>query len=59
MGKAETEGDRALKGLEISNYVLSPPRIGIEEGGLLGGDEGDRVEGASDIQGLDTSHQAN
>ena len=29
--KAETEGDRALKGLELSNYVLSPPRVGIEE----------------------------
>ena len=59
LGKAETEGDRALIGLELSNYVLSPPRVRIEEGGVPGGDEGDRVEGASDIQGIDTSYQAN
>ena len=55
LGKVETEGDRALKGLKLSNYVLSPPRVGIEEGGVLGRDEGDRVEGASDLQGIDTS----
>nr|POE81395.1 isoform 2 of phosphatidylinositol-3-phosphatase myotubularin-1 [Quercus suber] len=59
LGKAETEGDRALIGLELSNYVPSPLRVGIEEGGVLGGDEGDSVEGASDIQGIDTSYQAN
>ena len=57
--KAETEGDRALKGLELSNYVLSPPRVGIEEWDVPSGDEDDQVEGASDIQGIDTSHQAN
>ena len=50
LGKAETEGDRALIGLELSNYVLSPLRIGFEEGGVPGGDEGDWVGGASDIQ---------
>ena len=31
LGKVETEGDRALKGLKLSNYVWSPPRVGIEE----------------------------
>ena len=59
LGKAKTEGDWALKGLELSNYVLSPPRVGIEEWGVPTGDEGDQVEGASDIQGIDTSHKAN
>ena len=59
LGKAETEGDWALKGLELSNYVLSPLRVGIKEWGVLGGDVGDRVEGASVIQGIDTSHKAN
>ena len=59
LGKAETEGDRALKGLVFSNYVLSPSRVGIEELGVPGGDEGGWVKGASDIQGIDTSHQAN
>uniref|UniRef100_A0A7N2KUK5 Reverse transcriptase zinc-binding domain-containing protein n=1 Tax=Quercus lobata TaxID=97700 RepID=A0A7N2KUK5_QUELO len=59
LGKAITEGDRALKGLELSNYMLSPPRVGIEDLGVPGGDEGGQVEGASDIQGLDTSQQAN
>ena len=59
LGKAETEGDRALLGLELSHYVLSPPRVGIKEWGVPGGDEGGRVEGASDIQGIDTSIQAN
>ena len=51
LGKAVTEGDRALKGLELSNYVLSPPRAGIEDLGVPGGVEGGRVEGASDVQG--------
>ena len=37
LGKAETEGDRALKGLVFSNYVLSPSRVGIEELGVPGG----------------------
>ena len=37
LGKAVTEGDRALKGLELSNYVLSPPRVGIEDLGVPGG----------------------
>ena len=53
LGNAEIEGDRALIGLELSNYVLCPPRVGIEEWGVPGS------EGASDIQGIDTSHQAN
>ena len=39
--------------------MLSPPRVGIEDLGVPGGVEGGRVEGASDIQGLDTSQQAN
>ena len=59
LGKAEIEGDRALIGLELSNYVLSPPRVGIKEWGVLSRDEGDRVKVASDIQGIDTSIQAN
>ena len=50
---------RALLGLELSNYVQSPLRVGIEEWGVQGGDEGDRAEGTSDIQGIDTSYQAN
>ena len=59
LGKTELRGDRALIGLELSNHILSPPRIGIEVWGVPGGDEGGRVEGASDIQGIDTSIQAN
>ena len=59
LGKAEIEAGKALIGLELSNYVLSPLRVGIEEWGVSGGDEGDRVEGVSDIQGIDTFHQAN
>nr|POF00510.1 glycine cleavage system h protein 2, mitochondrial [Quercus suber] len=59
LGKAEIEGDRALIGLELSNCFLSPPRVGIEEWGVSDGDEGDRVEGTSDIQGIDTFYQAN
>ena len=59
LGKAEIEGDKALIGLELSNYILSPPRVGIEEWGVSGGDEGDRVKDASDIQGIDTSIQVN
>ena len=55
MGKADTEGERALKGLVLSNYVLSSPRVGIEDLGVSSGDEGGRGEGANDIQGLDTS----
>ena len=46
LGKAEIEVDRALV---LSNYVLSSSRIGIEELVVSGGDEGGRVEGASDI----------
>jgi len=49
MGKADTKGERALKGLVLSNYVLSSLRVGIEDLGVSGGDEGGRVEGASDI----------
>ena len=51
LGKAETEVDRAFNGLVLSNYALSPPRVRIEVRGVPGGDEGGRVEGASDIQG--------
>ena len=36
----------------LSNYVLNPSRIGSEELGIQGGDEGGRVVCASDIQGL-------
>ena len=35
------EGDWALNGLKLSNYVLSPPRVGIEEWGVPTGDGGD------------------
>ena len=59
MGKANTEGERALKGLVLSNYVMSSPRVGLEDLGVSGGDEGGRVKGASDIQGFDASQQAN
>ncbi|KAF3948102.1 hypothetical protein CMV_025854 [Castanea mollissima] len=59
MGKTKTEGDRAVKGLVLSNYILSPSRAGIEELGVLSGDEGGGVEDARDIQGIDTSHQTN
>ena len=31
LAKVETKGDRALKGLELSNYILNLPRVGIEE----------------------------
>nr|POE65407.1 hypothetical protein CFP56_55270 [Quercus suber] len=34
LGKAETEDDRALIGLVLSNYVLSPSRVGIEKLGV-------------------------
>ena len=40
LGKVVTEGDRVLKGLVLSNYVLTPPRVGIEDFGVLDGDEG-------------------
>ena len=59
LGKVEIEGDRALKGLVLSNYDLSTSRVGTEELGIQGGDEGGRVVCASDILGIDTSHQAN
>ena len=59
LGKAKTKGDRALIGLVLSNYVLSPSRVGTKELGVQGGDEGGRVDCVSDIQGIDTSHQAN
>ena len=59
LGKVVTKGDRVLKGLELSNYVLSPPRVGIEDFGVPDGDEGGWVEGARDMQGFDTSQQAN
>ena len=51
LGKAKKEVDRAFNGLVLSNYALSPPRVGIEIRGVPGGDEGGWVEGASDIQG--------
>lgn len=43
----------------LSNYTLSLSRVGTEEFGVQGGDEGGRVDCASDIQGMDTSQQAN
>ena len=49
LDKAITEGDRALIGLELSNYALRPLRVGFEEGGVPSGDEGDQVRGASVI----------
>ena len=59
LGKAETEGDRATDGLELSEYVLSLSRVGNADLGIQNGDEGDRVNCASDVQGIDTSHQTN
>ena len=59
LGKAKTEGDRALKGLVLYNYVLSPLKVRIKELCVPGGDEDGRVKGASDIQGINTSHQTN
>ena len=40
LGKVVTEGDRVLKGLVLSNYVLTPPRVGIEDFDVPDGDEG-------------------
>ena len=34
LGKAKTKGDRALIGLVLSNYVLSPLRVGTKELGV-------------------------
>ena len=59
LGKADTEIDRAFNDLVLSNYALSPPRVGIEVKVVSDGDVGGRVEGAIDIQGTDSSHQAN
>ena len=59
LGKADTEIDRVFNGLVLSNYALSPPRVGIEVRGVPNGDVGGRVEGASDIQGTYSSHQDN
>ena len=56
LGKVETEGDMALIGLVLSNYVLSPLRVGTEKLSVQVGDEGGWVNCASDIQGIDTSH---
>ena len=59
LGKAETEGDRATNGLELFEYVLSLSRVGNADLGIQNGDEGDWVDCASDVQGIDTSHQTN
>ena len=59
LGKAEIEGDRAFKGLLVSNCALNPSRIRFEELGIQGEDEGGQVDCVSVIQGLDTSLQAN
>ena len=59
LGKAETEGDRATDCLELFEYVLSLSRVGNADLGIQNGDEGDRVNCASDVQGIDTSHQTN
>lgn len=56
LGKVEIEGDRALIGLVLSNYVLNTSRVRNGELGIQGGDEDDRVVCASDILGMDTSH---
>lgn len=34
LGKAETEGDKAINGLELSNYVLSLSRVGNADLGI-------------------------
>ena len=59
LGKAETKDDKASIGLVLSNYVLSISKARTEDLGIQDGDEGGRVDCASDIQGIDTSHQAN
>ena len=59
LGKAEIEDDRAFIGLLLSDYVLSILRARTEDLGIQDRDEGGWVDCASDIQGIDTSHQAN
>jgi len=59
LGKAETKDDKASIGLVLSNYVLSISRTRTKDLGIQDGDEGGQVDCASDIQGIDTSHQAN
>ena len=58
-GKAETEVDRALEGLMLSNFILNPLRVGIEEVVAPDGVEGGWVEGDYDPQGIDSPHQTN
>nr|POE55760.1 hypothetical protein CFP56_30554 [Quercus suber] len=43
LGNAEIEGDKAFKGLVVSNCVLNPSRIGYEELGFQGEDEGGQL----------------
>ena len=38
---------------------MSLSRVGNADLGIQNGDEGDRVDCASDVQGIDTSHQTN
>ncbi|KAF3968717.1 hypothetical protein CMV_007427 [Castanea mollissima] len=57
LGKAEIGGDGALTGCVVSNYNSSPSRVGNEEVGVQGGDEGGQVDCASDKQGINTPHQ--
>ena len=54
--KAETEVDRALEGLMLSNFILNSLRVGIEEVVAPDGVEGGWVEGDYDPQGIDSPH---
>ena len=58
-GKAETEVDRALEGLMLSNFILNPLRAGIEEVVAPDDVEGGWVEGDYDPQGIDSPYQSN
>ena len=53
LSKAQTEVDRAIKGLMLSNFILNPLRVGIEEVVAPDGVEGGWVEGDYDPQGID------
>ena len=57
LGKAETESDRVLMGLFLSNLFLSLSRAGIANLGVQDGDEGSWVDFARVTQGIDTPHQ--
>ena len=59
LGKAKTKVDKALEGLVLSNLILNPLRVGIEEVVAPDGVEGGWVEGDYDPQEIDSPHQTN